>query len=242
MKGIIIIPGLGCNPNWYKGISKKTSKLFTTIILDWFSSNAKTIKDIVKLIEHARNKNNITKCFLIGHSLGGIFTFIYQYYYPKNTLGLYIIDSHFVNNIPNKKSKEEMKKIINGTVLNGKYKNKIQKWYNKVDYIKFFNYLQITYKWLTKNKINIKNIIIYGTISTDEIIKKGHRVLDSKKLFVLSETAKKIIEYESNFNLLILSNTDHWTFMNKHKKQVFEHIIYFLQNNKNIYSGIILFK
>lgn len=264
MKNCLIIPGLGCDPKWYNSISNKLSHISNCVIIDWFFANINTIADVINLIEYTRKKNKFKKIYLIGHSLGGIFTLIYYLYYPDKVIGIYEIDAHFTgklskmnlhylkngfNNMIN--SRKYIKKLIGATIDNhspNRTTKLIEEWYyNNVDAQRFLHFLNITNKWLIKHNKNIdfKNLNVGGICSTTATFsfKNKWSSINSKTFFTEKNSAKKLMEYETNFNILVLTNMDHWTFMNgyKSKSLVLNHILHFITHSNKLPKSVTFY-
>jgi len=96
---LIILPSLWVTSKSYEEIGEKLSKYFTVVIPDIYKGNSKfkkptlNIKDNIFLLNSFINELHLTKYYLLGISIGGVFATIFTNTFPKKIKKLLLISS-----------------------------------------------------------------------------------------------------------------------------------------------------
>lgn len=232
-KCILILPGWGNTRKTFTEIINQLKSKYTVYIIDYpgfgnssILKNDFTIYKYAKLVSSFIKEKKITNLTIISHSFGGRITSILLGKYKLNVNKLILIDVAGIKRINIKiiikKYIYKLLKLLTYLLpLEKKYKVRRYLYlkYSSKDCLSLPNNMYNTFKNIIKEnlykyykKIKIPTLIIWGNKDKDTPLK------DAK-------TLNKII---NNSKLIVLSNTAHFSYIEK-SKEIINYIILFIE-------------
>jgi len=175
---IVLLPGLGVNAPalLYKPFAEALSDKFKVIVIEPFgyglSDSVKAernIKNIISEIHTAVHKYGLKKFYLMGHSVGGLYSLGYANKYPEDLLGVIGIDNTPTGLEEVKANEDDVK--ARGTDCNNKFKDGYWKNITDEEFKMTTNPFDLSYKYSEEELKNYRIIFGYtfcNDNSTDE--------------------------------------------------------------------------
>lgn len=252
-KFLIFLHGAGGDLNaWKHEVNFFNKKGFSTIAIDLRGhglSGRPNVVDDYKLENFSRDvyeiikKEKIKKFVLVGHSLGGMISFIFHKQHPKLAKAYIFVDSLYRS--PNilthvVKSHPLVRDFANWLlekedILHRKFKRVKRKVYGKGNDFNLFRILNDIENTSLKSWLfTFENIANFNAKNIAKSIKQPSLIIQGKIDAIFSiEQARTMEKMIHNSHLDILSDEDHMIPLNN-PSRLEKEIIYFLKNTKSI--------
>jgi len=252
-KTIVLLPGLGMQSPvlFYEDIAESLSTDYKVITIEPFGyglsdqvSEERTVENIVSEIHTCLQKLGIQQYYLIGHSIGGIYSLVFDDKYPNEVLGFIGLDNtpnnfEFKDFAPTPEALTPFIRIAYKYQLLALYPEEV------TGSLQLFMSMLKTYQDRTEEDLKNIEIILKYTNYSPNVINESDHVIDNMDFTkdmkfhcpALMFIATESIEQDENWEALhqaMIANPDH----SEIKKVEATHAFIFSQNKELITKSI----